>query len=82
MRHPPVQKAKHPLPQVDPANKGLRLQNTPIHPEVTCIRITVNEPTVIIQGAVTPRKTGQEALQMSSAFEQIVLPQVSCIVFK
>lgn len=42
----------------------------------------MNEPTVIIQGAVTPRKTGQEALQMSSAFEQIALPQVSRIVFK
>lgn len=42
----------------------------------------MNEPTVIIQGAETPRKTWQEALQMSSAFEQIALPQVSCIVFK
>lgn len=42
----------------------------------------MNDSTVNIQGAVAPRKTVQEALQISPAFEQIALPQVSCVVFK
>lgn len=58
------------------------MQNKGIHPEVTFRQTAKYEPTVIIQGEVTPRKKVQETLQMSSAFEQLALSQVSCVVFK
>jgi len=75
MRHPLVQRATYALSQINSANKGLCKINQ-------FIRTAKCEPTVIIQGEVTPSKTVQQTLQMSSAFERIALAQVSCVVFK